>query len=277
MFFLPPATISGQPLDSESLIAVYFTVSAELQIALAICIFYLYDAALGLQADEGLLRRARKSWHAQLATQGFELRRAYLLWPPVLLPHQPVYRLRWNPAHIQLPAAPQAVQQLARHAASFTPFVLPLYLLALLLFAALPIVFFVLHSEMAQLMALALIYLSTLWLALLCVRHGRQGHTDAKAARSIAIQILLCPPFALNAVRKLSLAYTPACDLPQAAQQLARPDSWQALAKAMHGTIKEQIADLQEDGNAAGEHLQRLQTASRKLEPHLPAVDADRI
>lgn len=248
-----------------------------MQIVLAICILYLYDAALGLQADEGLLRRARKTWHAQLATQGFELRRAYLLWPPVLLPHQPVYRLGWNPAHIQLPGESQSVQELTRHAASFAPFVLPLYLLALLLFAALPVAFFVLHSETAQLVALVLIYLNTLWLALLCVRHGRQGHTETKTARSIAIQLLLCPPFALNTVRKLSLAYTPACDLPQVAQQLAGPDNWQALAKAMYGAIAEQIADLQEDGGAAGEQLRRLQAANRALEPHLPTVEAEEI
>jgi hypothetical protein len=254
---------------------VYFNMSAEMQIILAICIFYLYDAALGLQADEGLLRRARKSWHAQLATQGFELHRAYLLWPPVLLPHQPVYRLRWNPARIQLPAGPQAMQELARHAASFTPFALPLYLLALLLFAALPIAFFVLYSEAAQLVALALIYLNTLWLALLCMRHGRQGHTDAKTARSIAIQILLCPPFALNAVRKLSQAYAPACDLPQAAQQLVAHSHWQALAQAMHATIEEQMAELQDSGHADDAQRLRLQAASRQLAPHLPAIETD--
>jgi len=257
---------------------VYFTVSAEAQILLAICIFYLYDAAVGLQAGEGLLRRTRSnSWRAQLATQGFELRRAYLLWPPVLQPHQPVYRLRWNPGHIRLPDESPAVQELARHAASFAPFVLPLYLLALLLFGALPASFFVLHSETAQLVALALIYLSTLWLALLCVRHGRLGHTEARTARSVAIQILLCPPFALNAVRKLSLACSPACDLPQAARQLAAPGDWQALAKAMHATIEEQIAELRDSDHADDAQQQRLQAALRQLEPHLPAGDAEGI
>ena len=138
---------------------MYFTISPQLQIVLAICLFYLYDAALLLKHDEGLLHPMRKGWRAQLASRGFELRQNWLLWPPIFAIHRPVYRLRWSDTQIQLPGNTACATALAAHARSFKAFALPLYLLASLLFVALPAALLVLHSELLQLIALALIYL----------------------------------------------------------------------------------------------------------------------
>lgn len=230
---------------------MYFTVSIEVQIVLAICLFYGYDAALALQPDQGLLRAGRRRWHGLLALRGFELRSAWLLWPPLLLPHQPVYRLHWDATHMARAGDQTAVHRLAAHAQSFKGFALPIYLLAAWLLVLLPAALLLLHSQRLQLLALALIYLTTLWLSALAWRHGRRGHSDAKEARSIALQILLCPPFALNVVRKLSLAYADADgdakpDLLLAAKQLMATAAWQRLAAQTHQAMARELQEIAE-------------------------------
>ena len=60
-----------------------------------------------------------------------------------------------------------------------------------------PLALFVLRREWLQLTVLALMYLTTLWLAVLTWRYARQEFNQdtasAKAARALAVQIMLCP------------------------------------------------------------------------------------
>ena len=234
----------------------------------AICLFYLYDAAIALQAEQGLLRRGRGQWQARLATEGFALRRQWLLWPPLWLLHQPLYRLRWSPTRIVLPGAPAPAQALVTHAASFKGFALPLYLLAACLFIALPIALLALHSEAVLLTILGLIYLCTLWIALLTLRHGRRGHSERRLARSTALQLLLCPPFALNAVRRLSLAHGVDSDLLQSAQQLMEPAQWSAFALRVQSVMEQELQEIAELPEYA-QHQAQLQTALQTLKSQI--------
>lgn len=225
---------------------MYFTISTQLQVVLAIVLFYLYDAALLLKPEEGLLSPLRSGWRAQLASQGFELRRNRLLWLPIFALHQPAYRLHWSTTQIRLPGEAALSTALERHSRSFKAFALPLYLLAALLFLGLPAALLVLHSERLQLIALALIYWSTAWLSWLTLRHGRQGHSSEAFARSTALQILLCPPFALNVVRKLALSHETQADLLQAAQALMGASQWKALAAQVQQQMQREMDEIAE-------------------------------
>ena len=248
----------------------------EAQVMFAICAFYAYDACVPLAADAGLMRcSGRTGWHGLLATQGFEVRWAYLVWPALLLPHQPVYPLRWQASRIHLPGDPAVVQGLQAHAASLRRFAVPLYGLGCALFVLLPGALFVWPGEAGQLVAAALVYLFAGWIAMQVWRHGRTGHTPRSVARAIAVQCLLCPPFALNAVRKLSAAYTPAIDLLQAAHPLLQPAAWDALARRMEAVIEAEMDAAQADGHAR--QAQQLHTALQKLQalaPHAAGTPA---
>ncbi|CAM4259484.1 hypothetical protein COAQ111491_13355 [Comamonas aquatilis] len=247
---------------------MYFTVSIEVQIVLAICLFYGYDAALALQPHQGLLRAGARRWHGRLAMSGFELRRAWLLWPPIFLPHQPLYRLNWDATHIALAGDLSTTQRLAADAQRVKGFALPIYLLAAWLFVLLPAALLVLHSQQLQLIALGLIYLTTLWLSALAWRHGRHGH--AKEARSIALQILLCPPFALNVVKKLSLADKHARpDLLLAAKQLLSTADWKVLAAQAHQAIARELQEIAGLPELAERH-QALEKSLQLLTAELP-------
>lgn len=228
---------------------------------LAICAFYVYDACVPLAVGAGLLRRqGRAGWQGLLATQGFEVRWAYLAWPPLLVLHQPVYLLRWQPTRIDLPGDTAAVQRLQAHAATFRRFAVPLYGLGATLFVLLPAALFIWPAEAAQLIITALVYGFAAWIALLAWRHGRAGHTPHATARAIAMQALLCPPFALNAVRKLSASYPACTDLLQAAHQLLTPPAWHAFAQHAQSVIK---ADI-EAAEAEGQPLQAQQLVAAR-------------
>jgi len=244
---------------------LYFTISTQLQVVLAIVLFYLYDAALLLKPEEGLLRPLRSGWRAQLASGGFELRQNRLLWLPVFALHRPVYRQRWSATRIHLPGDAKFSTAVEAHARSFKAFALPLYLLAALLFLGLPAALLVLHSELMQLTALALIYLSTVWLGWLALSHGRQGRCDLAFARSTAFQILLCPPFALNVVRKLSLSYEVQADLLQTAQALMSVSQWQGLAAQVQQLMQREMDEIAELPEYAPT-LAQMQQARRVLE-----------
>lgn len=231
---------------------------------LAICAFYLYDACVPLSADAGQLHPGRSGWHGLLAGQAFEVRWAYLAWPALLQPHRPVYRLRWDPAQVQLPGNAEAVQALQAHAASFSGFAVPLYALGIVLFALLPAALFVWPSDAAQLAVLGLIYGFALWIAVLARRHARRGHTPRRTANSVAMQAVLCPPFALNAVRKLSLACSPSCDALAAAHRLMAPQAWHALAAHAQTVVDAQLEDALADG-LDGPLVQRIKASGDRL------------
>ena len=117
---------------------------------------------------------------------------------------------------------------------------------------------------MLSLIAAACIYSLALWLAALCWRHGKRGHTPQAKARSIAVQIVMCPPFALNAVRRLSLAYEPACNWAQAAHGLQTGADWQHTADALQEVISTELADAQALQHPAP-RIQPLQAAAAQL------------
>ncbi|MBF9264725.1 hypothetical protein I4I83_09330 [Acidovorax cattleyae] len=246
-------------------------ISPEAQVMLAICAFYAYDACVPLAEGAGLVRRpGRTRWHAMLATQGFEVRWAYLAWPALLWPHQPVYLLRWQSDQVRLPGDAAAVRRLQAHADSFRHFTLPLYGLGASLFLLLPAALFVWPGEAVQLAAAAMIYLFAAWTAAQAWRHGNKGHSPRSVARSVAVQALACPPFALNSVRKLAAAYAPGIDLLQAAHQLLDPPAWHALAHHAQAAIEADIEAAQAESPAAAARSQRLSSALRQLQAHMP-------
>lgn len=253
----------------ESHRALYFTITTQVQIVLAICLFYLYDAALLLKPDEGLLRKSHRGWLVQLASRGFELRQNWVLWPSLVAIHQPVYRLRWSATLITLPGEAAPATALASHARSFSAFTLPLYLLAALLFVALPVALLVLHSELTQLITLALIYLCTACISILTWRHGKHGHSEKATACSIAVEILLCPPFALNVVRKLSLPYGAQPDLLQTTHALMAATPWTAFAQQLQSVMQREMHELADLPEYA-QHLEKMQQALLALQASAP-------
>lgn len=97
------------------------------------------------------------------------------------------------------------------------------------------------------LLCLVLIYLCVLSLAVLMLRQHHILGIGRAAVGKLALEYMLCPPFAVNVIRHLALQQTvPGDALELAHHVLSRPD-WHALYHQLHAEVRTQLALLPED------------------------------
>jgi hypothetical protein len=218
-----------------------------LLMALAIGL-YLYDSTLLLYFDEGIVQPAgRARWLVRFGSSNVRLMGKDLFFPNPLLPHRPLYRLSWRvPA---LPARPDG--QWAERRALFRSLAPMTWGMALALFVLLPLGLFSRLGVPILLAALGLLYLSILaalvWVAL----HRARLPLPTKTLVLLAMECIVCPPFALNLVRTISLAMPVAEDLAVAARRLQVPADWNATRLQLIQRLEEEIDGEEEDSERA--------------------------
>ena len=208
---------------------------------------YLYDSTVLLYFDEGIVLPAgRDRWLVRFGSGNVRLMGKDLFLPNPLLPHRPLYRLSWR-----IPALPaRADGKWQERRALFRSLAPMTWGMALALFVLLPLGLFSRLGEPMLLAALVLLYLSILaalsWVAF----HRVRLPLPAKMLVLLAMECLVCPPFALNLVRTISLAMPVAEDLAVAARTLQAPEDWNA-------TRLELIKRLEEEIDGEEEHSER--------------------
>jgi hypothetical protein len=222
-----------------------------LLMALAIGL-YLYDSTVLLYFDEGIVLRAGRGWLVRFGSSNVRLMGKDLFLPNPLLPHRPLYRLSWR-----IPALPSGADgDWAARRALFRGLAPMIWGVALAFFVLLPAGLFSRLGVPLLLAALALLYLSILaascWLAF----HRASLRLPAKTLVLLAFECVVCPPFALNLVRKVSLAMPVAEDLAVAARTLQAPADWDA-------TRLELIKRLEEEIDGEEEHSERAALLAR--------------
>ncbi len=208
---------------------------------------YLYDSTVLLYFDEGIVLPAgRQRWLVRVGLGNVRLMGKDLFFPNPLLPHRPLYRLSWR-----VPAKPaRADGQWEERHALFRSLAPMTWGMVLALFVLLPLGLFSRLGEPMLLAALGLLYLSILaalaWVAL----HRARLPLPTKTLVLLGMECLVCPPFALNLIRTLSLAMPVAEDLAVAARALQAPEDWNA-------TRLELIKRLEEEIDGEEEHSER--------------------
>lgn len=167
---------------------------------------YLWDAAQWVPPGHVLLERrgwaGRGVWRARFAPSQWQWRRRELVWPAPLMPWRAVVIL---PLDLKAMGRPGPVQGEPRWPELPMGSGWPLGLLMLLLFAVLPAALWLdapprlLWTLLAEVYLCVLLGLVVLWAA-----RPRLGLTHGDLFK-IAAESLLCPPLALNALRKASL------------------------------------------------------------------------
>jgi hypothetical protein len=174
----------------------------ELALPLGAIAFYLYDSALLLYRNELVLERTARAWRmARTADVRLFGRRLFL--PNPLNPQTPLFRVSWSEADTRGKA--ESAENLNRFVTALRPLRVLAVLLLLLLGVALPVVSVKAGLGGMMLGVFAAYYLTTL--IALVVIHARRGQLDLtrRAFWSLAFDVIACPPFAANIVRKLSL------------------------------------------------------------------------
>lgn len=141
----------------------------------------------------------------------------------------------------------------------FLPLAFPLWLVGLGLFALLPLGLFSPLGYRAVLPALLLIYGGALWALVWVWRHRDQFGLAPPKWTSLAFESLICPPCALNLVRKLALrmdeAALPSSDLLHVAQFLLDPSDRHDLQRAILECLEER---MDSETDTTGEQIRRL-------------------
>jgi hypothetical protein len=134
----------------------------------------------------------------------------------------------------------------------------------LLQLLAFPAVMFLYQTDVSVIAVLAAIYTSILAvIALVWRRAGIFGLTGKKLG-ALAFECLVCPPFAINLVRRLSIDQCKSADLVVAAEQLLKPEAWATAQQQLGARLEDQMS-LEPEGS------QRYTALQSRLHTLLPA------
>lgn len=200
---------------------------------------YVYDSALLLYCNEALLiPNGRSGWSTRFGSTNFTLKGKELCVPNPFLPAQVLLRLTWDAGGLKS----ASIDRLIAARSAFTKFVPLVWSLALVTFVLLPFSLFGKQGEFFILLSFILIYTNVLVIVLFLWldRHGL-GLTGKKFAL-VALDILICPPFALNIIRKLSLSMLFKDDLINVARQLQTLSGWNETRVELLNRLNEEIA-----------------------------------
>lgn len=219
---------------------------------------YLYDSLLLLRHDElVLVQSAQQLWRPAFGANGWKIAGKEPMLPNPLAPWRPLARVRWK-LEQGLAEAPAAIVQLPRIG------LLPragVALLWLLVFVALPLCLFAFkHAEltlgviatMYACMATVLVSIRRDWLA--------QGLVSGRFWM-IALECVACPPFCINAVRRVSLLVVPRISLSDIAKEEGANGRLDALKWQLQLRVNE-VIDALPEGSAK---LQALEATAKSL------------
>jgi len=213
---------------------------------------YLVDSALLLYGNEGIVTtRGSTGWRVAFGS-GIQLRGKDLFVPSPFFPHRPVFRLTWAFAGTGSAADRGWTGQRAL-LKQLAPLI---WGMAAALFVLLPLGLFTRLGDRMLLAALVLLYASLVAaLAWLAFKRARMNMTPRRLAH-LVFEALLCPPFALNLVRKISSELPVGEDLVGAARRLLRAQDWEAVRGAFVARVDEEL-EMAEDDAARVAQLQR--------------------
>lgn len=177
------------------------SVSPEVALLLLALGFYLGDSLKLLASNEAVLLPVRGRWHARFGAQGFRIAGKEPWLPNPLTPHRPLFRLAWRfeGDRGRRPCAHPV--QLLPALARLSPWIVNM---GVCLFVLLPIGLFMPVGLPFTLAALVLLYLHIVVSLGLVFRVRQALGLTTRAWGALAFECLVCPPIALNLVRKLS-------------------------------------------------------------------------
>ncbi len=212
------------------------TPSAEVLLMLAIVGLYIYDSALLLYCNEGVLSpKRRDSWRVGLGSANFGVSGKGLFVPNPLLMHRPLFRLSWRfeGSKTTEPWKPP------RNA--FFTLVPMVWSIAVSLFILIPLGFFTRLGDRILFPALLLlfgnIFIALFWIWLNRATFNLSMHRFA----GLAFESVICRPFSLNLIRHLSLNIPVVEDLVYVAKRLQAPSDWNETRAALQARLDSEL------------------------------------
>ncbi|MFC3652552.1 hypothetical protein ACFONN_13425 [Dyella humi] len=209
-----------------------------------VVVLYLYDSALLLFHNEIVLVGQRHGYGVS-AGSGLELAGRHVYLPSPLFPHQPLFRMSWPQNGVPARHAPLIRVRRVRVALAAAS---GWMLLLLVLFAVgLPYVLLVTRDARLLLAWIAAVYTVIGILLMHVYRHRKTLNLSRRAVVAIAMDALLCAPFALNMVRKIGLRQRLDVDLRTAANSMLSANANRELLAILRQRIQTSLGFVEPD------------------------------
>lgn len=235
--------------------------SFEVLLVLGVVALYLQDLLSLLHYDELVLVHAGRRWRA--STGGSQWAGRYLHVSNPLAPGRALFRASWLACP---PDGDTASTSLPHFLDALQPFRIVARLMWLELLVALPLLLWVFPHPLAVLALFAVIYASAACLALQLWRYRRVLELANRDLALLAFEVLACPPYAINVVRRLGLRRGLPDDTLAFAARILDARELSRLRAAIESRIS-----LASDLGAVSDPRQRsLQSARSRLEVLAP-------
>lgn len=201
--------------------------SYEVELLALAVIFYLYDSSVLLYSNEAIFTcDSAQHWAATTRRTGFMFAGRSLRVLNPFTPHRPSFRLSWNFNRLESDGKDPSWSARAQEFKILAPTTL---VGGIALFLLLPLGMFSDLGRYAVIPALFLLYGSTLLALFRLRRKGPLAALGRWRFLGFAFECLACPPFAVNIVRRITLADRIVEPVPLAAVRLLDADSWVRL------------------------------------------------
>ncbi len=230
--------------------------SFEALLILGVIGFYLYDSIMLFNINELLLTKSYKGWFYRFPALELQLLRRYPLVLNPLTPSIAIFRTSW-PNDVNF----FNESKIDKFSQSLKPVRLIVNILFLLLLGCLPIISLT-YGSGPKLLSLFLVIYLLIIVILVYVFNNRQELILSKGDfTSLALESFLCPPFALNMVRKISLNYPNIGDPITFSENFFDKDSKKVFSKVFGKVINRRMMFLEVES----EHYLKLDAYLKKL------------
>jgi hypothetical protein len=222
--------------------------------------FYLADSFILLYPNEVVFVERYGQWTWSCGSQRQMLRRNPYL-PNPLTPDALLFRAAWSSS----PSGPKATNQESMHslASTLTPLRHLVVILFVLLAVGLPLYLYLKLSHLSVILVLS-IYGVSLTIASMLWRRRRALGLSPRMLAELAFEAVVCPPLALNVVRKITLRTSLIEDPIAFAQQTLRADRLVALLQAIQIWVNEEL-EFEDEGSARHQELKAFRARLEQM------------
>jgi hypothetical protein len=212
---------------------------------------YLLDCCLLLRRDEGLvIAGPRGTWRAKLSSEDHGWMGRYLYLANPLTPHRAIFKLRLSA--FDLAGTSSTTWSALR--SMLSPVVPFMCVTAFGLYGLVPLGLFTRLGSVCVLFGAILTYAGAIGAIWWLFRHRKAaGLTTARFAK-LAFECIVCPPFNVNLVRRLTAAHLVNEPWPVAAQRLLSQAEWDHLITICAERIEAEV-ESEPEGSARAEAL----------------------
>ncbi len=218
------------------------TVQPELGLMLLVIGLYVYESSTLVFCNQALMGAGWKTgWDVRFGNSSLSFMGKEICIPPLLRPWSPQFIGTWQfEAEVKSRKAvlTEWSPDLQKYKA-LTPFVIWMIVAA---FVVLPLGLFSSLGEPWILLACAMLYLGVIGLLIYLWIKRQTFKLTTKVFAGIAIEYLICAPFALNIIRRLSMLEVISEDIESIARRMQTPKQWALTSIQMLSRLDDQIA-----------------------------------